>query len=271
MGFFLDMPEGVYHAVRAFSYSGSKELAKSPAHFKAYLSKEWEIDPDREKFKAVHLLCLEEGKQDRISVVDGVWSGERKAQVLELQKKGQLVLKKAALEDAKNIAAAVKAHALAGSILSKALCEVSLFWSDEETGVYCKARIDILYLDDEDLMIGDIKNFGDISRERILSRFIHDNKYYWQMHHYSCGLMAIFNRKVTNHYWFFLEDKPPHGVKVRTCSDAMLELAAQEMNPLLPLYRECEESDTWPSYPDDPENADLPLYAWDAETKAVTV
>lgn len=262
-GLFLNMPEAEYHAVKAFSYSGSKQIQKSPAHFQAYLKKEWEVSPDREKFKAVHLLTLEEDQHSRIVVKDGRWAGAVKDEVIALQKEGKLVLKPDAYEDAKAISAALKTHELAGKILSRSVSEVSLFAVID--GVYCKGRIDSLYVDEADIFVGDLKNFGDLSRERLISQFIHDNRFYWQMYFYGLLVEAVFERKVTNNYWFLAEDKPPHGVKVRTCSDAMIELAAQELNPLIQIYKECTEKNNWPCYTGGAEAGGLPSYAWEQE------
>lgn len=263
LGIYLDLPEKEYHAIPAFSYSGSKQLRKSPAHFQAYLKKEWEVSPDREKFKAVHLLTLEDHLQSRIVVKDGRWAGALKDEVIQLQKEGKLVLKTEAYDEAKAIAASLKAHSLAGRILSNSITEVSVFAIIN--GVYCKGRIDSLYLDQDDLFIGDLKNFGDLSNERNISRFIHDNRFYWQFYLYSVLLETVLERKVTNTFWFFAEENAPHGVKVRTCSDAMMELAAQELLPLIDLYRECSEKNEWPCYSGDAEPAGLPSYAWDKE------
>jgi predicted RNA-binding protein YlqC (UPF0109 family) len=261
MGMFLNMPEAEYHAVKAFSYSGSKQLRKSPAHFKAYLEKEWEIDPDREKFKAVHLLTLEPEHHSRIVVKDGRWAGALKKEVQALQAEGKIVLKQDGLDDAKAITASIKAHELANNILSRSLSEVSFFAIIN--GVYCKGRIDIFYVDEIDLIIGDLKNYGDLSKERNIHTFIHDNVYYWQMYFYSLLIEAVLGRKPTNHYWFLVEDKPPHGVKVRVCTDAMLDLAAIEMEPLFETYKECTETNNWPCYEQKPETAGLPSYAWE--------
>lgn len=264
MGVFLDMPEAEYHAVKAFSYSGAKEFFKSPAHFQAYQRKEWEVDPDREKFKAVHLLCLEEHRRENLVVRDGVWRDKLKAEVQELQKAGKLVLKQKDLDDANVIAEKIKAHALAGAILSSSntYTEVSLFWIDERTGVYCKARIDSLTVDDE-LTLGDLKNFGSLANDHVLWKQITDSKYHWQMAHYDDGLFAVFKQRAKDKFWIFVEDKDPFGIKVRTCTDPMIERAKVDLDPLLPRFKECEEDKVWPCYPEEAEPANLTKFGWE--------
>jgi hypothetical protein len=259
LGLFLDMPESDYHRVKAFSYSFSKEFSKSPAHGQAYLKKDWEIDPDREKYKAVHLLALEDNPS-RIIVRDGVWRGALKDEVIGLQKIGRVVLKSEALEDAKTIAHKIRSHSLAGLVLQNSLCEVSIFWM--ENGVYCKARIDILSVTDAGICLGDLKNFGDISREELIGYQIARNKYNWQMAFYSRAIKAVFKQDPIKRYWIFVEDKAPFGVKVRNCTDPMAEAGWLGLEPLLPQFAECLESDVWPSYAEDEADAGMPDWAF---------
>ncbi len=256
MGLWLDMPEAEYHAVKAFSYSFSKEFGRSPAHGQAYLKKEWEVDPDREKFKAVHLLCLEPKMQERIEVKDGVWRDKLKAEVQELQRSGKIVLKQKDFDAAKLISESVKQHSLAGLILSNSLCEVSIFWIED--GVYCKARIDILSITPHGICLGDLKNFGDISSEGILGYQIGDKKYNHQMAFYSRAVEVVFGQKPIRHYWIFVEDKEPFGVKVRNCTEPMLDAGWLAISTLLPQYRECLESDVWPCYEEEEMDAGMP-------------
>lgn len=259
LGLFLDLPEADYHAVKAFSYSGSKEFSKSPEHFRAYLEKEWEIDPDREKYKAVHLLALEENPS-KIAVIDGVWRGAVKESVQLLQRQGKVVLKPDALKDAQEISAKIRAHSLAGLILANSLCEVSIFWM--EMGVYCKARIDILSITEQGVCLGDLKNFGDISREELVGSQIARNKYNWQMAFYSRAIEAAFGAPPIKRYWIFVEDKKPFGVKVRNCTDPMTEAGWLGLQGLLPQYKECLENDVWPGYAEDEADAGMPDWAF---------
>lgn len=257
MGLHLNLPEAEYHAVKAFSYSGSKEFARSPEHFKAYLNKEWEVDPDREKFKAVHLLCLEPELHDRLVVVDGVWRGKVKEQVQELQKQGKIVLKPDAKEEAETIASRMKAHSVAGPVLSKSICEVSIFWIED--GVYCKCRIDILAIvPGYGICLIDLKNFGDLSSEGLIGYQIGEKKYFMQMAWYSRAIEVVFGEAPKKVSWFFVEAKPPHGIKIRTCGHALLEPGWIAISSMLPSYKECLENDVWPGYAEDEQDAGMP-------------
>ena len=266
LGVFYNMPEGEYHSVKALSYSGMKELRRSPAHFQAYLNKEWEVDSDREKYKAVHVLCLEPEMHSKIVIKDGTWARALKDEVIALQKEGKLVLKSEKYEEAKNIAAHVMNHPIAGNFFRSSKPEVSLFWVDDRTGAYCKARIDALYVpenENDDIHLGDLKNFGDLSGEGLINYQITERLYHWQMYFYSKGIKAIFGKAPKLVQWTFVEEKAPHGVKVRMCTDAMLERAGNDIEPLIEKYAECSADDVWPGYEDDALDADLTSYGWE--------
>lgn len=266
LGLYTNLPEAEYHAVKgAMSYSGSKEFAKSPAHFKAYLNKEWEINADREKYKAVHLLCLEPELQERIVIKDGRWANGLKAEVEALQRQGKIVLKQADHDDAKEISKEILAHPLAGLILSKSMAEVSLFWIEpvEGTdGVYCKARIDILSIIEAGICIGDLKNFGSLADENLIGTQVARMKYTSQMGWYDLAVLRVFGVKPIRNYWVFVEDAKPFGIKVRSCNQAMLESGLMGITQLLPYYQQCLADDTWPNYAADEIDVALPDWGY---------
>jgi hypothetical protein len=262
IGMVLDMNEAEYHKVKAFSYSFSKAFKKSPAHGKAYLSREWEISPDRELYKAVHMMALE-GKSDRIVVKDGRWAGAVKEEVEALQAQGKIVLKQEAFERAQEIADAIKAHSLAGMVLAHSMCEVSMFWMQD--GVYCKARIDILSITSHGIILGDLKNFGDCSRTALLNYQIAKNDYHLQLALYSKAIEAVLGSAPIKRFWIFVEGEAPHGVRVLNCGEAMIDRAWAEMSALIAQYKEVTETDNWHSYAEEELEATLPEYAWSLE------
>lgn len=262
IGIVFDEPDHSYHSVRAFSYSFSKEFRKSPMHGKAYFTRTWESSSDRELFKAVHLMALEE-TTSRIAIVDGVRRGAVKTEVEALQAQGKIVLKPDAYEEAKAISAAIRGHALAGLILKNSICEVSLYWMQD--GIYCKARPDIISITEHGIVLGDLKNFGDCSRNGLINYQISQNAYHLQQAFYSKGIEAILGKPPIKKFWTFVETKAPHGVRLFNCTDAMCERGWAEYEAMLPRYKQCLETDNWPGYDEAEVDADLPLHAWAIE------
>jgi hypothetical protein len=262
MGAFFDMSEATYHEVKdAFSYSLSKEFRRSPEHALTYQSKEWEVNEDREIFKAVHLLCLEPELQERIVIKDGTWSGALKKEVQELQAKGCIVLKQKGFDKAKAISEKVLNHGLAGLILKNSQAEVSLFW--EEDGCFCKARVDVLAFTAHGIVLADLKNFGDLSNEHLIGSQIARMNYIDQMAWYARGIEQIFGQAPFKRVWIFAEDKLPHAVKVRECDDAMMEAGWLSMSQYIPKFKQCQEDNVWPSYPEDEAVAKVPDWAFE--------
>ena len=80
---------------------------------------------------------------------------------------------------------------------------------------------------------------------------------------YSRGLEQVFERKLTGRYWYFVEGKPPHGVKVRTCTEPMIERANVDLDAILPEFKTCEETNNWPCYSEEAQAANLTSYGWE--------
>lgn len=247
LGIYLNMPEDAYFAVDAFSYSYSKELQKSPAHAKAYKTKEFKIDPDRQFYKAVHLLTLEESRSADITVVDGTWSPKVKTEtILPLLHTGKVVVKSEALERATAMAFSLKENPHLREIFKNGYSEISIFWF--ESGVYCKCRIDRLSFVNEKICLLDLKSFGDLYSEDLIYWQIRNKFYHHQMALYSLAIRNIFGSLPDQCLWAFCEDEPPHGHKLRSCPGSLLADGYTKMLALIKRHQTCLDFDHWPNY-----------------------
>lgn len=247
MGIFLSMPEEQYFKVPAFSYSFSKEFAKSPAHGQAYLSKEFEIDPDRQFFKAVHLLSLEAHRSDDVVVVDGTWSQKVKAEVIApLLAQGKVVVKQKDFDAAKAISNKLLKNKSYQDLVKESHTEVSIFW--QQNGVYCKCRIDRLSINSMGIALFDQKGFGDISSDNLIKWQVLDKKYHWQMAFYGMAVYDIFKEFPNQYAWVFCEDKAPFEHKIRSAPQKLIQVARDEILQQLEKYKTCLEFGVWPGY-----------------------
>ena len=259
VGVFLDMPENKYFQVKAFSYSYSKEFAKSPAHGQAYLQKEHRIDPDREFFKAVHYLTLEGNDSSHISIVDGTWSAKIKADVIApLKAQGKLVLKQDDYDTALKVSASLKANQKVKALIDCCMPEVSIFWTDHATGVYCKARLDMVGVYNGDMVLADLKSFSDLHNEKLMTYQVLNQSYQNQMAFYSMAINAIWQKFPKHLRWIFCEDKAPYANKVRTCPEQLLNEGWATMTKLLSSYKSCQEFDSWPGFEEEEKELELP-------------
>jgi len=258
LGAWIGMPDPYYHSIEAFSQSYAKEFAKSPAHGHAYSMREWEADPKREMYKAVHLLTLEPEEHNRIVVKDGRWAGALKDEVEALQAQGYIVLKKDGFDTARAMAQSILAHPRAAQRLKNSIPELSIFWEEEtEAGpVLCKARCDAVTFGDAGIDLDDLKSFGSLHDETLLGAHAYKSKYHVQMGYYAFGLAKIFEENLVSCGWIFCEDDAPYGVKVRGCSPQVATAGWRDISALLGRYRVCTMTNEWPSY-DDQESVDL--------------
>jgi len=253
LGFYPDMPEEEYFAIRAFSNTGAKALKKSPEHFLAYENEEWKFDPGREFFKAVHLLMLEP-ENEKLVVIEGRRVGTVKERILEEKSKGKIVVNTDQFERAHAIAERGRKHKYIGPVLKDSMCEVSIFWIDH-LDVYCKARLDIV--NPKVGWVMDLKNFTDLTEWGMWSQ-ANRMKYLWQLCHYSSGAEVVWAREFGYNAIIFCEDKAPFGMKGRTADAGVLARAEQDLDELKLIYKECLEKDEWPGYDEEFKPLDVP-------------
>lgn len=257
IGIILGMPEELYFKVPAFSYSLSREFAKSPAHAKAYLARPPKIDPDREFFKACHLLALEPERAADVVVVDGVWSAKVKEEkIIPLKKEGKLVLKQDDFDAAKLVADGLKKNPLLQELLDGCASEASIFWM--QNGVYCKARLDVLHMKDGVITLADLKGFDELSSDNLLMWQIINSKYDHQMAWYSLAIESIWGYPPVHRKWVFMESKAPFCHKVKIVPSLMVDNGIRSMLLLLHKYKSCLEFDHWPGYSFEEEGLSLP-------------
>lgn len=259
VGVFLNLEEAKYHSIKAFSYSYSKEFAKSPAHGQAYLAKEHRIDPDREFFKAVHYLTLEGDATDKIVIQDGTWSQKIKQDVIApLKAQGKLVLKQDDYEAALKVSASLKANQKVKALIDCCMPEVSIFWTDHATGVYCKARLDMVGTFNGEMVLADLKSFTDLHNEKLMGYQVLNQSYHHQMAFYSMAINAIWGKFPKHLRWIFCEDKPPFANKIRTCPESLMNEGWIAMTKLLSSYKSCQEFNSWPAFEEDEKELELP-------------
>ena len=119
-------------------------------------------------------------------------------------------------------------------------------WTDEATGLVCKARADFL---SHWCAVVDLKSAADLS-PRFLSRAVNLG-YPCQMAHYRNGAIAsgIWVRE-PDCVIVAVESKSPHDVGVFRLDEETLEYGAKKVAELLAKVHECTGSGKWPGrYP----------------------
>lgn len=248
------------------SASGAKELLKpgGPARFRHRIDHpEVEDEPKREfdVGHAVHYLVLGAGRKPVLFPGTGAnpeaWQkNDDKAAVAALRAEGKVPLRPSDWAAAHDMAAAVRAHPIAGKLFTSGEPERTLIWPDPATGVLCRSKVDWL----RDGGIVDLKTAADAD-EVSLSKAAHNFGYAVQDPFYRRGFRAV--RPGVDPWFVFVsvEKTPPYLVHVWQLSERAQAYGDRLVSQALEIYRDCTASGEWPGYPLG-EITDIDLPAW---------
>lgn len=136
-------------------------------------------------------------------------------------------------------------HPIIKNVLAECRTELTLIWDDEETGLRCKARVDI---DPSKQTVAELKFTGSFDRFYYIAQ---EKSYDIALGHYfnaasACGL----NPTVGMLMW--AEFQRPHRCDQQFFGDGELEdwftWSCAEARRLLHLVKECKERDFWPTW-----------------------
>lgn len=146
----------------------------------------------------------------------------------------------------KAIMSRVRKHPAASELLKYGKAEQSIFWTDPDTEVKCKGRVDWLCLNH---LIVDLKSTNDAGFEGF-QRAISKYRYYVQAAMYTDGLKALgFDPEPF--VFAAWEKHPPYASALYYATDEMLAQGRAEYKRLLKIYADCLSRDKWPGYPQD--------------------
>ena len=141
--------------------------------------------------------------------------------------------------------------------------ELSIVWEDAETGILCKARIDMQRPTWE--AIGDLKTTKDASPESF-TRSIHQYGYHRQAAWYLDGWAAVCELTIDTaramHFPFLcVENTPPFGVAVYRLDYAGVEIGRTENHNLLRVLKNCRDTGNYYGYSSEFQDIGLPAWA----------
>lgn len=252
---YYDVPEDAYRALPRLSYSGAKVLLDCPARYR------YEQDhgraPKREyDFGHVaHALLLGKGEQFAIGAFSDFKTKLAQQWRDAVRADGQVPILAEEHERALAVADAVRASK-AGALFELGRAEVSLQWTDAESGVACKARLDWLAPN----AIVDLKTCDSASPSAIAKASM-NYRYDMQDAAYTdavaaCGLGDL------PMVFVFVEKTPPHLVHPIVLDPPARELGARRWRDAIELYLSCTATGRWPGYADDITVISYPAYAY---------
>lgn len=247
-----------YHSGPGVSRSGLMELKKTPLHY-------WDkfINPDkpvREKpdvinvkdslefGNAAHTYILENREFDRrYSVLPDIdrRTTEGKKIYAEVIKNlnGRELISDSAVDTLVGMSKSINRDDFAKGLITDALYEHSLYWTDKDTGILCKVRPDIWH----DNMVCDLKTAAEADGRKF-ARSVFDYGYHIQAAMIHEALYNIFGKNMTKFMFIVVEKTRPFAVGIHELDEYALMKGVEEFKELLHKLKECTEKNHWPSY-----------------------
>jgi len=125
--------------------------------------------------------------------------------------------------------------------------EVSVFWIDPVTGVYCKARPDYVREYDDGDVLTDLKSTVDESPHGF-GYAAKRLRYDLQQAHYVDGWQIATGRKVKTFSFAAVTSKRPVLAKPYLLPEEFAQQGEDERRELLAMYANCRASNHWPDY-----------------------
>lgn len=135
-------------------------------------------------------------------------------------------------------------HPLVKGIMQGAKVEQALFWTDPETGVRCKAKLDIMAR----TWLYDLKTTSS-PYDFAIRESMQSYGYYRQAYYYSWGYECITGEAPDGFAFIFSEKKKPYRVRVVRPDPGELERAKEQIHIFLRRYAHCLERGEWPDFP----------------------
>lgn len=279
LGVVYDMPFEDYLAVDALSSSGLRVLQRSAWHYRNRV----EIEPTRPMLRGTlaHCAVLEPDAmvQRYVVVPESAPRRPSKAQWAAKNPSPDSVAAMAwwtefnAKAEGREIVTALdfavtqaQLRALAdephiAELLRTGRSEVSVFWVDKATGVYCKARPDhVHHVNNHQARLLDLKSTADESPSGF-GRSAARLKYHLQAAHYVEGFERAAGMKVIDFTFAAVTNTEPVLAVPYVLTDEIAEQGRDEWRELLERFAWCKANDQWPPYGTGPQLLDFPAYA----------
>lgn len=278
MGVYWDMPFDDYHAVEAISASGLRLFARSPWHYRNRIA----TKPTRPMLRGslVHCARLEpDAMAARYAVVPenapkrptaaqwaAVKSNESSQAAKEWWREWEHSIGSREIITAPEFSIcqaqlqAINAVPELAELFGIGSGEVSIFWTDPRTKLYCKARIDWLQVRGDSARIGELKSTRDESPGGF-GRTAASMKYELQRAHYVEAVKVGARLKVEDFTFAVVSAQPPVLAVPQDLPDEVIQQANDEREEHLDRLAWCLKEDQWPAYGTGKVMTQYPAYA----------
>lgn len=251
-----DLTNYEYHSSIGISRSGIMEFLKTPAHFydkysnELYRSENLAESESRALIvgDAVHTLILEPhlfykkfcvGTKINRTTKDG----KELATLMEMSHIGKVALSQAEFDLIKNIEKSIGKHEHAPKLIANSVYEKSIYWTDKESGLLCKARPDIW----NDNYIADLKTTA-CAAERSFKQSIPAFGYHIQAAMLLDAVEAVKGNRLDKFIFIAVEKTRPFAIAIYQLSEEAIEAGRCIYKNALIAIADLIEKNIWPSY-----------------------
>lgn len=155
------------------------------------------------------------------------------------------------------MAASVRKHRIAGRMIQDGKAEVTARWTDDATGLRCKARADFII--PELKMAVDLKSTLDASPQEF-ARSIAKHGYHRQDAFYRAGFSQV-GAPIEHFAFISVEKTPPYLVAVYQLDEHGIAKGHESIRRDMETLAQCIEDNSFPGYPDGIHTIALPKWA----------
>lgn len=257
------IPDAEYFALDRISKHGLDLVHRSPAHYA--WSRKHPSDPTPAMLigSAVHCASLEgyDEYNGRYVVAPEInkrtKAGREEWKIFEQANAGKTILTAEQHELVVGMATAVTDNKIASALLASGLAEQACLFTDPDTKLACKSKIDFISHSHPGLVI-DLKTAADASHDAFM-RACKNYRYYVQDAFYSHAA-TVCGVDVKAFLFVVVENKPPHEVAIYSLPDEAKYQGMMEFRRDLETYQRCLETGEWPGYPTEVQMLDWPFW-----------
>lgn len=263
----IETPADIYRNVPFVDYcdwdamnqSTLKEGTRSMFHLKDAIDHPKPQTPAMHIGHVLHSMWLEPGQTTYEPKLNGSTT-EGKAQKAAAEASGVELVTTKEMDDIRPMLAMLKQKRTACDLWDGADRELSIVWIDDDTGVKCKARVDIAR--EADGVLADLKTTAD-DPQSFLYRSVTKFKYYMQAAFYVDGMAAAAGERFEHFTFICVEKSSPHDVFFQKLDIDSLEVGRILYKRLLREYASAKARDLWPGYTDGVTTIRLPEYMFE--------
>jgi hypothetical protein len=212
--------------------------------------------------KAAHCEVLGQGEPIRYVDADDWRTKDARAAKAEAYEAGEIPLLAKDEGVLEGMVAALRAHPLAAALLNPATgkAEQSLFWTDPDSGVNLRGRLDWLpNARDGRMIIPDYKTAAKADTESF-AKSAASYGYVMQDPWYRDLVTGLELAEDVSFVFIVQEKEPPYLVNVIELDGDALRIGRGLNRRAIHLFRKCTDNNHWPGYSTDVELVSLPIW-----------